>query len=388
MHQDGAVVRSKVLLAGQCWFATTWQAAQDVLRDQERFGRDPRRAGKRQLPGMKWWMPKYLSRLANNMLAVDGAEHRRLRSLVDQAFLRQEVEALREPITDIVDRLLSDIESKGRRTENGGVDLLPGFCRQLPLTVICEVLGLPAEDRPKFERWFKGFAEVRSGWGLVRMIPSLMKLLRYLDQQFKQVRRQPRAGLMTTLVQMEADGDQLNHDELVSIVFLLLVAGHETTVHLLSTSIYSLLTHPEQLAQLQQDWTLAPSAVEETLRFNSPVQMSKPRFVLKSGEFHGVQLQRGDYILAMLGAANADPAKFDRPEQFDIRRAPNPHLAFGSGIHVCLGLKLAKAETEIALQHLFTRYPALRLAVPPVDVPWASRVGMRCIKQLSVQLLR
>lgn len=386
MHRDGPVVLSRLMLVQQSWFANSWAAASEVLRDQDRFARDPRRIGRRSLPGFKWWMPKRLTRLANNMLAVDGPEHRRLRALVDRAFLKSEVESLRARIATITDSLLDELESKANRAETKSVDFVQHFCRQLPLTVICEILGLPTEDRPKFSRWFRAFAEIRSAWGMFRVVPGALRILKYLEQQFDEVRGRPRGGLLSDLVQMEMDGDKLSRDELVATVFLLLVAGHETTVHLLSTGCFSLLNHPDQLQLLNQNWDLVGHAVDEVLRFNTPVQIAKPRFVVETGDFYGAPLERGQYITAILGAANADPAKFVNPEQLDIQRSPNPHLAFGSGIHVCLGLKLAKAEAEVAFQRLFQRFSGLQIACPADEVRWISRVGIRSIRSLPLRL--
>src|SRR5262249_28456849 len=172
------------------------------------------------------------------------------------------------------------------------------------------------------------------------------------------------------------------------MAFLLLVAGHETTVHLIGGGVRALLEAPEQKARLLTDWSLAPSAVEELLRFVSPVQVAKPRYVGRDLEFHGRPLRRGEILIPMLASANADPARFDRPEWMDIARAPNPHVAFGTGMHFCLGAQLARVEAQVVLEKLFTRFPNLSLAVPGSVLQYTGRLGIRALTALPVRLTR
>src|SRR5215471_9543254 len=281
LRDAGAVVRVKLPFLGKTWIATTHEAVNEVLKDDSTFVRSPKNAGKRQFAGMRWWMPRTLRVLAENMLSYDDPDHRRLRKLVDQAFNRQSVEGLRGRIGGLCDGLLD------RLTTPGPVDLMEGLARPLPLTVICELLGLPEEDRPQFRRWVQALMSVTSLWGAFRFLPGLFRLVRYFRRHFAQCRRQPRPGLMTALVQAEQDGDQLSENELLAMAFLLLVAGHETTVHLIGGGVLALLENPEQRARLTADWSLAPSAVEELLRFVCPVQVAKPRYVRRDLEFHG-----------------------------------------------------------------------------------------------------
>ena len=258
MLSDGDVVRSRIFLVKELWVANSWDAASEVLRDQDRFGRDPKRAGKSSVPGLKWWMPRRFSRLANNMLAYDKEQHRRLRSIVDQAFLRSEIEHLKPKIVELTDQYLDRFEAKIANSPDHAADLVSTFCRALPLAIICEVMGIPEEDREKFKDWFRAFAEVSSFWGLFRIMPGVAKLLRYLDKKFEELRREPKPGLLSELVQIEMDGQRLTKDELVSTVFILLIAGHETTVHLLSNGVLQLLKAPEQRKLLEEDWSRAP----------------------------------------------------------------------------------------------------------------------------------
>ena len=191
---------------------------------------------------------------------------------------------------------------------------------------------------------------------------------------------------MTALVQAEQDGDKLTHEELLAMGFLLLFAGHETTVHLISGGVLSLLEHPEEKARLLADWSLAPSAVEEILRWYAPVQFTKPRYPVRDLEFHGQRLKRGEMVTALLAAANVDPARFPDPERMDITRSPNPQVTFGTGIHICLGAQLARVEAQVALQKLFTRFPHLSLAVPASKLRYVGRIGMRALTAFPVRL--
>jgi cytochrome P450 len=378
LRQAGPVVRVRFPILGRIWMATTHEAVSEVLRDDHTFVRDARNAGKREMTGLGWWIPPPLRVLSQNMLGHDNPDHRRLRRLVDQAFNRQSIESLRPRIAGVCDGLLD------RMTGRGTVDLLEALARPLPLVVIGELLGLPATDRGRFRRWVKALFSVTSVWGIIRLLPGILQLMRYLKGQFEECRRRPRPGLMTDLVQAEEDGDKLSENELLAMAFLLLLAGHETTVHVIGGGILALLRAPEQKARLLADWSLLPSAVEELLRFVCPVQVAKPRYVSRDMEFHGRSLRRGDMLIPMLAAANADPIRFEHADRLDIARAPNPHVAFGAGPHFCLGAQLARVETQIAIEKLFTRFPTLALAVPDDALHYTGRIGMRALTTLPV----
>jgi cytochrome P450 PksS len=206
----------------------------------------------------------------------------------------------------------------------------------------------------------------------------------YLEQQLRAARVQGGEGLIAELVQVEREGAQITPDEMVSMVFLLLAAGSETTTHLISGSAYELLRRPDLRDWLEQDWSRAGLAVEEFLRLVSPVQFSKPRYVRRDVEVEGVRLRKGDRVMVMLAAANMDPAVHDRPDSLDLERKPNRHMSFGTGIHFCLGHQLARIEATCALEALFVRWPKLGLAVDPAEVRWRRRPGIRTIAQLPV----
>jgi cytochrome P450 len=385
MRELGPVIRVRFPLFGKVWMATTYEAVNDLLRDHHRFVQSPAAAGNRWMGAVVRWLPGSLRPLASNMLLRDPPDHRRLRSLVDQAFQRQSVEALRPRLETLADETLDRLATEAARSP-GGVDLLAHFARPFPLAVICEILGLPPEDRPKFTRWASRFSTSASFpgilWGLAT---GVRRLLRYARDEFRRQAKEPRGGLMTALIEAEESGERLTEDELVAMVFLLLAAGHETTLHQIALSVLTLLDHPQQLAELTSDWGLADSAVQEMLRYVSFAQVSKPRYACKDTEFHGQSIHRGQIIFACLAAANSDPVVFENPERLEIRRQPNRHVAFGTGIHVCLGAKLARVETAIALQRLFARFPQLNLSIPRSQVRCSTRIGTRSLVALPVK---
>ncbi len=380
MRAAGDVVPVKLPLIGQVWMTTTHQAASEMLKANDVFVQDPRKAGKTTIPGLQWWMPKSFRLLANNMLQKDEPDHRRLRGLVDQAFHRRGIAEMAPRIETIANDLIDQIPT------DKPVDLIQLFARPFPLAVISELLGLPAKDRAKFMSWCEGLTGGTSTFNVILALPGIGKLLRYLRAQIADARKNPREGLISELVRAEQEGDQLSDDELLSMVFLLLFAGHETTTHLISGGLHTLLRNPEQKARMVADWDRIGLGVEELLRFVSPVQVSKPRFVSKDTNLAGQDMKRGELVMACLGSANSDPAQFTNPETLDVFRQPNRHLGFGSGIHFCLGIQLARAEVAIALRTLLTRFPNLALAKPDQDLQWRKRFGLRAIKELPILL--
>jgi cytochrome P450 len=382
MHDAGPVIQLRLPILGKTWVATTHDAVCAVLKEDGTFVRDARNAGKHHASGFRWWawLPRSIRVLTENMNNHDGPDHRRLRKLVDQAFSRHSVLGMRPRIEAICDGLLD------RMAGAGVVDLMEALARPVPLAVICELLGVPEEDRPRFRRWVRGLMAATSLWGFIRAMPALFRLVAYFERHFEQCRRSSRPGLMTALVQAEQDGDRLSADELLAMAFLLLVAGHETTVHLIGGGTLALLEAPEQKARLLADWSLLPSAVEELLRFVCPVQFTEPRFLAHDLELRGRPLHRGDAVIAMLASANADPARFHEPQRLDVGRSPNPHVAFGTGSHFCLGAQLARVEAQVVTEKLFTRFPNLSLAVPPVALRYRRGFGIRALTALPVRL--
>ena len=376
-HSD--VVPVKMPIMGKVWLTLSHEASSVMLKDQNRFTMRSGTGGT--AAGVQWWMPRAIRLLANNLLTSDEPDHRRLRKLVDQAFQRRAVGEMEGKIRGIAIDLLSDLP------DGGEFDVVSAYARKLPMAVICDLLGLTAVNRDVFAREAGKFTSVTGMASFLKAIwpiRTMRKLLeKIIDQErLLQQRGGSGSGLIAELVRAEANGDRFSRDELIAMVFLLLVAGHETTTHLISGSVLTLLQNPDQKDWLLADLTRMDLAVEELLRFVSPVQFTKPRIVKEAGPFFGVQLSKGDHVMACLAAANHDPVHFDNPAALDLARRPNPHVEFGTGIHFCLGFQLARLELKTALSVLFEAMPDIALSTAPEQ--WNMRVGLRSLKHLPV----
>lgn len=376
LRASGPVVEIRFPIIGKVWITTTQELAGRVLKDGDTF---TLRKNGGPVAGLRWWMPGIFRTLANNMLTMDEPDHTRLREIVDEAFRRRAILDMEPRIRAIADELAGALFAEG-----SPADLVDRYARKVPLSVICELLGLPQSDRPKFMAWTNSFTRLTGPIGFLRLIPALAAMKRYLAKRLIAAREQGGAGLIAELVRVEKAGGRISPDEMVAMVFLLLGAGTETTTHLISGSVYELIRNPRLRDWLEDDWSRANLAVEEFLRFISPVQFSKPRFVRKDVDFDGVHLKKGEKIMAMLAAANMDPEANEHPERLDLDRRPNRHLAFGTGIHFCLGYQLARIEGKCALRALFTRWPKLDLAVADSQIRWRERPGLRAIANLPV----
>ncbi|MDF2973913.1 MAG: pksS [Microvirga sp.] len=381
MRADGATVRLKLPIIGRTWFAVTYDSCAALLKDDATFARDPGNAGSRTQARILGFLPRTIGLLALNMLGHDDPEHRRLRGLVDQAFQRRTIQAMKPMITEIADGLLDKLTG---RTQ---VDLVAEFCRDLPLSVICAMLGLPEQDHDRFKNWLGRLKDTADIAAVIRAIPGVIRVVRYLRRVSRPGGGALPDGLTVALRDAKTDGQTLSEDELVSMIFLLFGAGQETTTHLISGGLYALLSQEGQLAQLRSNPSLMPTCVEECLRYVSPVQMTKPRFAVRDVVWQGRQFRRGDMLAGFLAAANCDPAKFENPHVFDIRRHPNPHLSFGTGVHFCLGFQLARAEAAIAFERILTRFPDICLNRDAQKMVWRKRLGIRALAQLPVKLV-
>jgi cytochrome P450 PksS len=376
LRASGPVVATRFPLVGDVWITTTHDATAEVLKDSSTF---TLRKEDGKVAGLRWWMPKLVTTIANNMLTMDEPDHTRLRSIVDEAFRRRAIVAMEPRVRATADDLAAELFASG-----SPADLVQRYARILPLAVISELLGLPPADRPKFIVWANTMSSLTNIVGFFRRLFAFRKMRAYLAQQLERARVHGGEGLIAELVQVEREGGQITPDEMVSMVFLLLAAGSETTTHLISGSVYELLRNPGLRDWLEEDWSRAGLAVEEFLRFVSPVQFSKPRYVRRDVELEGVRLRKGDRVMVMLAAANMDPDVHDQPERLDLERKPNRHISFGTGIHFCLGHQLARIEAACALQALFTRWPRLGLAVEASQIHWRKRPGIRMIAKLPV----
>ncbi len=381
MRAEGPVIGMKLPIVGRTWLAVTHDACATLLKDHETFARDPANAGSKTQERILRFLPRTISILALNMLGHDDPVHRRLRSLVDQAFQRRTIEAMKPMIAKIADGLLDRLEGRAE------ADLMSEFFRDLPLSVICAMLGLPEREPDRFKNWLGGLKDTANIGAVVRAIPGVIRVVRYLRRVSGPGGGALPDGLIALLRDAETGGQTLSEDELVSMIFLLFGAGQETTTHLISGGLFALLSHEDQLHQLRSDPALMPLCVEECLRYVSPVQMTKPRFATRDVVWQERQFRRGDMFAGLLAAANCDPAKFEHPHTFDITRHPNPHLSFGTGVHFCLGFQLARAEAAIAFERILARFPYIRLATDARMIEWHKRLGIRALARLPVRLV-
>src|SRR5258708_6250540 len=376
LRTAGPVVEVRFPIIGKVWTTTTQALADQVLKDTSTF---TMRKEDGTVAGYRWWMPGIVRILANSMLSMDEPNHKRLRDIVDEAFRRRAVLDMEPHIQVIGDKLADELFAVG-----SPADLVERYARKLPLSVICELLGLPLADRPKFTAWAGGFTRFTGALGFLAMMPKILAMRRYMERHIETVRRQGGEGLIAEIVRVEKDGGQISPDEIVSMVFLLLFAGHETTTHLISGSVYELLKNPDLRGWLVEDWSRVDLAVEEFLRFITPVSFPKPRDLAKDIELGGVRLAKGDKIMVMLAAANIDPRANPDPDRLHLHTTPTRHIAFGTGIHFCLGHQLARIEGRCALKSLFRRWPALTLAVDQSEITWPKRPRLKAIDHLPV----
>lgn len=375
MRKSGRLVRQKIPIIGKVWLTTDQDIATQILKDSENFGvRKPN--GK--AVGLQWWMPKTIQLLASNMLAMDGDEHKRLRQIVDQAFRREAIMALEPEIEILANEMVAQLF-----TETDEVDLVSTFARRFPLAVICELLGLPKQDRQKFATWAEGFTRINGILDFIKLIPRLKAMTKYIKGRVEEARVSGGKGLIAELVVSQDQNNDMSDDELIAMVFLLLIAGHETTTHLISGGLLALLQNEDQKKWLCEDWDRANIAVEELLRFVTPVQLSKPRYAFANSEIGGVEVKKGELIMALLTAANFDEQFIEDPHVLKLDRKPNRHIAFGSGIHFCLGHQLARLEGKHAIKALLSQYPDLALANDKIK--FRKRVGLNALTELKVK---
>ncbi|MCU0492403.1 MAG: cytochrome P450 [Chloroflexaceae bacterium] len=380
LRREAPMFRTQNANGHPLWLVTRYDDVVAILKDQ-RFVKSWRNALTPEELARVPVIPEYVNLLNQHMLATDPPDHTRLRGLVQKAFTPRLVEGLRPRIQQIADELLDAVEGKGE------MDLLDAYAFPLPITVIGELLGIPAEDREQFRAWSSVVVSFEpSTERFQQMGAALREFTNYLGKLFALRQAEPQDDLVSALIQAEEAGDRLSQSELFSMVFLLLVAGHETTVNLIGNGVLALLQHPAQMELLKQRPELIQSAVEEFLRYDSPVETSTPRFAREDIPFGDVLIKRGDEVLVVIGSADRDEARFANPDELDITRSDNRHVAFGHGIHFCLGAPLARLEGEIAIGTLLRRLPNLRLAVPADELLWRPGLLIRGLQRFPVKL--
>jgi cytochrome P450 len=361
------------------WLITRYDDVLEILKDQ-RFVKDWRDVLTPEQLAQIPPIPPVMEPLSKNMLDTDPPDHERLRSLVSKAFTPRLVERMRPRVQAISDTLLDAVQDRGE------MDLIDDYAFPLPITVIAELLGVPAEDRNNFREWSDAAVSGNTTQEHIEMvlIPHMRAFTDYLLTLFEEKRKNPKDDLVSALVQAEEAGDKLSEDELLGMVFLLLVAGHETTVNLIGNGVLALLQHPDQLQNLKEDLSLIKPAVEELLRYDGPVETSTERFAREDVAIGGTVVPRGEMVLVVLAAANRDPERFVDPDALDITRADNRHLALDKGIHHCLDAPLARMEGQIAISTLLQRMPNLQLKGTPESLSWRPGLVLRGLRGLPV----
>lgn len=362
---------AKVMLPnGQTgWLISTFEDAAAVLKDP-RFIKDMTKFSGQEHPSV----------FSKNMLFSDPPDHKRLRGLVQKGFTPQRIESMRYHIGEIADKLLDDLIGKDR------MNLIDDYAFPLPIIVISEILGVPTEDQDKFRLWSNSIIEASNQQMDENVARHMNEFIAYLKEWFAKVREQPGDDMISELVVAENQGDRLTEEELYGVVTLMIIAGHETTVNLIGNGVLALIEHPKQRRLLQDRPELIREAIEEMLRYNGPVEFSTSRWAAEDMEFRGQRFQQGDLVIVALDSANRDPDQFKDPDLFDITREKSPHLAFGKGIHLCLGAPLARLEGEIAIQALLRRFPRFALDGDVRNLEWRPGMIVRGVREIPLRL--
>lgn len=355
-------------LGRRAWLATRYDDVLNLLKD-ERLTKDT--SGAR-------WIHIVGGSITRHMLNADGADHERLRVLVNKAFAPSLIERLHQRIEAKCHELLDALES------DHNPDLVRGYALPLPLTIIAELLGISATDRTTFHRRSRSSLSPSTIMGVLRAAPDQRSLIRLIRKVVEQRRLEPRDDLITALVKVEETGDSLNQPELVASIFLLIIAGYETTANVIASGALALMENPSELEQLINNPTLEEQAIEELLRYTSPLDIATQRFAGEDLTINSTKVTRGDAIFAVLGSANRDESQFPEPHSLRLTRNPNRHVAFGRGVHFCLGAPLARLEVRIALRTLFQRFPSLGLTSTPQALRWRRSLIVRGLVYLPV----
>lgn len=384
MRSMGAVIPVPFPIVGtdrQAWMVTRMEEAVQVLKDHAHFTVDASALGSDGPFGRNTTetsdAPTFFT--TRTMLTVDEPDHRRLRRLVSRAFTPRYIEGLRPQVQRIADELLDQVQDQGQ------MELVEDYAFPLPINVISEMLGVPRADRAQIHVWSNALAR---GLALDRREPEAMIHMRafgeYVAQLVAEKRQHPVEDLISQMIAIEEEGDRLSETELLSMITLLIFAGHETTSNLIGTGTLMLLDHPVQLEKLKADLSLVPAAVEELLRFNGPATIAGPRFAIEDIELAGQQIKQGDLVIPVLLSANHDETQFSQSDELDLARTLDRHLAFGYGIHICLGAPLARLEGDVAFTTLFRRLPNLHLSVPRESIAWHFSLSSRSLSALPV----
>ncbi len=363
---------------GRAWMITGYEEARAALADP-RLVKDPRKLRP------DWEPHPVFGALTMHLLNLDPPDHTRLRRLVSKAFTPRRVTVLRPRVEQLTATLLDAAAARARARDDGVVDLLDEFAFRLPVTVICELLGVPARDQDDFRDW-SAVIVADGGDDPQEWRAAATAMFGYFSRLLAAKRAEPGDDLLSALISARDSGDALTEMELTAMLFLLLVAGFETTVNLIASGTLALLSFPGELARLRADPALLPGAVEELLRFANPLNHATERFTLADLPVGDVVIPAGEWVLAVTSSANRDPARFHDPDRLDVGRDASGHLAFGHGIHYCLGAPLARLEGEVAIGSLVARFPGMSLAVPASQLRWRPSSLIHGLESLPVRL--
>jgi cytochrome P450 len=362
------------------WVLARYADVLAALRDPK-LSSDPRHRPETARPQQLRDLPLLADGTIKLMLTADPPDHTRLRRLASKAFTPRAVERLRPRVTELVDGLL-DVAG-----EKGTCDLMAELAEPLPVMVICELLGVPAGDWDQFKPWSTAIARVldpdADQAALERAIPAVVGFVQYFAALIAERRAAPRDDLLSALIAAEAEGDSLSTEELFAMVILLFIAGHETTTNLIGNGTLALARNPDQLAALRADPAMAPTAVEELLRYDSPVQITA-RTAVAPTSVGDLRLEPGEGVVCGLAAANRDPRYVDDPDTLRLARGAPTHVAFGNGIHYCLGAPLARLEGQVVFARMVQRFPTIELVDP--DPPYREHFVLRGLASLPVSL--
>lgn len=359
------------------WLITRYKDVAAVLKD-DRFVKDPNHALPQGQTPKPSWLPSIFNIMDNNMLDMDVPDHTRLRGLVHKVFTPSRVEQMRARVQELADELL-DTAAKNKH-----FDLVADYALPIPITIISEILGVPEADRAKFYGWTKSLTSISESIQIVWKIPSIFQLVSYVRKLCKLRRADPQDDLISAMSQTNENGEMMSDDELEGMVMLLLIAGHETSVNLIGSGTLALLQNPAQFDLLRQNPGLIKTATEELLRYYSPVEIATDRYAREAVTIEGVTIPRGEQVMAIIASANRDESQFENPDTLDLTRENNKHLAFGLGIHYCVGAPLARLEGHVALNTLLACMPNLRLAVNSEALQWRPGLTFRGLEKLPV----
>lgn len=364
----------------RAWLITTYQLAKEVLRDHKRFSKNHRAFYHQS--NFRYFEDQPREIMMSHMLNQDPPDHTRLRKLVQPSFHPKAIQTWKKTIERLTDELLEKIEEK----ESREFSLIEELAFPLPFNVIATMLGVPKQDTENFREWSNTIIEATNNpQKTIAAQPAYQLFFEYLRELVTQRKNDPREDLISAWVKAEEDGDRLTENELYGMILLMIIAGHETTVNLIGNGVLAFMENRDQWEKLKENQELLPNAVEEILRYYSPVEVTTTRYAKEDLILGGEEISEGDYVLVALSSVNRDEEFVENGDVFDITRPPVKHLAFGNGIHTCLGAPLARLEGEVIFRKLVERMPDLELAIDPEEISYRPGILIRGVTELPVR---